>query len=112
MKKLISIMAILLMAGCATTTSGTVATKLPAVVDTVQGLAYQLDNVYAYLVAQKAIPDRLQQATLALASLDAVAPMIKAGAEALQGDKFNWAAFAVQAAVIVAKVMGYIVPML
>ena len=79
---------------------------------TAPGLAHQLDAVYAYLVAQKAVPDHLETATYALAALDAIAPMVQQGAEALQGDNINWVHFVMQAALTTAQVLGYVLPML
>lgn len=100
-------------AGCATTT-----TQKQNPLDTVQTiaitapvLAQQFNAVYAYLVAQKLIPDRTKEATLALAMMDRVAPLVQQGAEALKGDNFNWAAGVLQFALIVAQAMGYILPL-
>ncbi len=103
--------------GCAASTNGinpkpgdamaTVAT----VASTAPGLAQQLDNVYAFLVAQKAIPDNTAEATKALAALDAIAPMVQQEAQALAGDKFNWAQFVLQAAITTAQALGYILPL-
>jgi len=91
---------------------GAVMGKTVEIADTAQGLAHQLDDVYAFLVAQKAVPDHIQTATLALAALDAIAPMVQAGAASLEGDNFNWAAFVIKAAMITAQAIGYIIPLL
>jgi len=75
-------------------------------------LAKQFDAVYAFLVQQKFVPDHLQAATQALAAMDAVAPLVQAGAESLKGDNFNWASFVLQSALIVAQAMGYVLPLI
>jgi hypothetical protein len=75
-------------------------------------LARQLDGVYAYLVAQKLVPDNLAEATYALAALDAIAPMVQQGASALSGDNINWVQFVLQAALTTAQIMGYVAPLL
>jgi hypothetical protein len=108
-----------LLAGCVTEKAGTsqtstmsqVAAAVAQAAATAPELATQLDDVYAFLVAQKAVPDNTAEATKALAALDVIAPLVQKGAEALQGDNLNWAQFAVQSAVTVAKVMGYVLPL-
>jgi outer membrane murein-binding lipoprotein Lpp len=108
------LLAALLLGGCAGN-QGSKADPMATVVQvaaTAPGLAHQLDNVYAYLVTQKAVPDHLDAATKALAALDAIAPMVQQGAEALQGDNINWVQFVLQAAIVTAQVIGYIAPLL
>ena len=106
MKKLLTIGIILglTFTGCATPqktgqTMQTVAVTAPTI-------AYQLNEVYGTLVAAKAVPAYQEQATKALASLDAIAPMVMNQGAALAGDQFNWAAFVIQAAIAAVKVMG------
>lgn len=103
-----------LLAGCATTQGGTAnpMATVSQVAATALGLAQQLDNVYAFLVAQKAVPDHLAAATSALAALDAIAPMVQQGAAALSGDSINWVQFVMQAAITAAQVFGYVLPLL
>jgi len=111
MKSLVLIMsAALLLGGCANMGAGM--KGVSQVAATAPGLALQLDNVYAYLVAQKVVPDHTAEATKALAALDAIAPAIQQGANSLSGDKFNWAQFVVQAALTTAQVMGFVLPLL
>lgn len=94
--------------GCAGKPTATVA----QVAATAPGLAQQLDSVYAYLVAQKLVPDHTAAATQALAALDAVAPMVQQGATTLSGDNVNWVQFVMQAALTAAQIMGYVAPLL
>lgn len=115
MKKVLCLICVLAMAmGCASGAKkmGDAMPTVVKVADTVQSLAHQLDSVYAFLLAQKLVPDKRAEATAALAALDAIAPRVKAGAEELSGDNFNWAAFVVQAAILAAQVMGYVAPLL
>lgn len=113
MKKMaLLLVLVFLCGGCPSTKMGAAMPTVAKVADTVPGLAHQMDDVYAYLVAQKLVPDRCEAATQALAALDAVAPMVKAGAEALAGDKFNWAQFVIHSALIAAQIMGYVAPFL
>lgn len=92
------------LAGCADTkATGKV---ISGVALTAPTLAYALDDVYAALIAAKAIPDHQAEATKALASLDAIAPMVKAEGDNLAGDNFNWASFVVNAAMTAVKIMG------
>jgi hypothetical protein len=90
--------------GCATPQKTGAA--LQAVAVTAPTIAYQLNDVYKVLIAAKALPAYQAEATKALASLDAIAPMVQAQGAAIEGDKFNWASFVVQAAIAVAQVMG------
>jgi hypothetical protein len=90
--------------GCADTKA--TGTAISAVALTAPGLASALDNVYAALIAAKTIPDHQADATKALASLDAIAPMVQSQGAALSGDKFNWASFVIEAAMTAVKVMG------
>jgi hypothetical protein len=94
-----------LFCGCADTKAA--GAKISAAALTAPALAYALDDVYAVLIAAKAVPDHQAEATKALASLDAIAPMVQAQGAALAGDQFNWASFAISAAITVAQVMGY-----
>jgi hypothetical protein len=96
------------LAGCATGQMGAAMQTTVQVAQSAPGLARQLDGVYAYLVAQKAVPDHLAAATKALAALDAIAPLVQAGAASLQGDNFNWVQFVMQAALIAAQAIGYV----
>ncbi len=82
-------------------------TKISNVALTAPALAYALDDVYAVLIAAKAVPDNRIEATKALAALDVIAPMVKVQGDALAGDQFNWASFVISAAITTAKVMGY-----
>lgn len=104
-----------LVSGCASTgtqpTPGQAAATVAAVAQTAPVLARQFDAVYAYLVQQKLVPDHLATATKALAAMDAVAPLVQQGAQALQGDNFNWASFILQAALTTAQALGYILPL-
>lgn len=105
----------LALAGCAPEQQaqmGKAMSQVSRAAGTAQGLAHQLDNVYAFLVAQKAVPDNLDAATKALAALDAIAPTVQAGADELTGDKFNWAQFVINAAMVAAQVMGFAAPLL
>ena len=110
MKKPLTILAIMilslgLLAGCADTQAA--GRGLSAAALTAPTLAYALDDVYAALIEAKAVPEHRSQATRALASLDAIAPMVKAQGDNLAGDQFNWANFVVSAAITAAQVMGY-----
>ena len=110
MKKLWMILAVLilslsLVSGCADTQAA--GRGLAAAALTAPALGQTLDNVYAALIEAKAVPDHRDQATRALASLDAIAPMVQAQGAALAGDQFNWASFVISAAVTAAQVMGY-----
>lgn len=109
MKKSLALLAIMILIlplcfGCADTKATGAAVS--AVALTAPTLAYALDDVYAALIAAKAIPDHQAEATKALASLDAIAPMVQAQGAALAGDNFNWASFVISAAITAAKVMG------
>jgi hypothetical protein len=109
MKKIIALYAILILcagfgSGCANTKAA--GSTISAVALTAPDLAASLDNVYAALIAAKAIPDHQTEATKALASLDAIAPMVQAQGAALAGDQFNWASFVISAAMTAVKVMG------
>ncbi len=119
---LLTLLVIALGLGCApsATTNGTstnaaagnAMATVAQVAATAPGLAQQLNGVYAYLVAQKAVPDNLDLATMALQKLDEIAPVVQAGAEALnQPGKFDWAQAAIQLALTVAQVMGYVLPL-
>ncbi len=99
-------------AGCSTTKMGAIMPTVAKVATTGVGLAQQFEQLYAFMVAQKLVPDNLVEATKVLAAMDGVAPVVQAGAANLTGDKFNWVSFIVQAALIVAQVMGYVVPLL
>ena len=90
--------------GCATPqkTGATVA----ALAQTAPTLAYALDDVYAALIIAKAVPDYQTEATKALASLDAIAPMVHAQGAALAGDQFNWASFVINSAITLVKLLG------
>lgn len=98
--------------GCAPGQGKQMAGGVAQVAATTPGLAHQLDRVYAFLVAQKLIPDNRVEATRVLAALDAIAPMIQQGAAALTGDNINWVHFVLQAALTAAQVMGYVAPLL
>lgn len=111
MKKSLAVLAIMcmvfgLLSGCADTKAA--GAKISAAAVTAPTLASALDNVYAVLIAAKAVPDHQAEATKALASLDAIAPMVKAEGENLAGDKFNWASFVISAAITAVRVMGYL----
>ncbi len=106
-----------LLTGCASTKTGTSSpgdamSTVATVASTAPVLAQQFDDVYAYLVKQKLVPDHLDAASKALAAMDAVAPLVQQGAQALTGDNFNWAQFILQAALVAAQAMGYILPLL
>ena len=110
MKKLINLLVILILAaslfsGCADTQAA--GRGLAAAALTAPALGQSLDNVYAALIAAKAVPDHREKATLALAALDAIAPMVHAQGAALAGDQFNWASFVIAAAMTTAQVLGY-----
>jgi hypothetical protein len=100
----IVILAISLLCGCADTKAAGKA--ISGVALTAPTLAYALDDVYAALIAAKAVPDHRAEATKALASLDAIAPMVKEQGDNLAGDQFNWASFVISAAITAVKVMG------
>lgn len=100
-----AVLGLVLMAGCADAKAA--GAKISAAALTAPTLAYALDDVYSVLVAAKAVPDNQAAATKALASLDAIAPMVQAQGAALAGDQFNWASFVISAAITAAKVMGY-----
>jgi outer membrane murein-binding lipoprotein Lpp len=103
----------LMLTGCAAKQKTDVLNTVIKVADTIPGLTAQLDNVYAFLKAQKAIPHHLDLATQALQILDKIAPVVQAGAEALnQPGQFSWAQAAIQLALAVAQVMGYVAPLL
>jgi hypothetical protein len=112
---LLLIIAFGLVSGCASTGTNSNVSKAAATVATVAktapALARQFDAVYAYLVEQKLVPDHRDAATKALAAMDAVAPLVQAGAEQLTGDNFNWASFILQAALTTAQALGYILPL-
>jgi hypothetical protein len=110
MKKLLAVLAIMVLAGslcsgCADTKAA--GAKISAAALTAPALAAALDNVYAVLIAAKAVPDHQAEATKALASLDAIAEMVHEQGENLAGDNFNWASFVINAAIAAARVMGY-----
>ena len=110
MKKRIVFLAILILSlglfsRCADTKAA--GKTVSAVALTAPALADALDGVYAVLIEAKAVPDHRVQATLALASLDAIATMVHAQGAALAGDEFNWASFVISAAITAARVMGY-----
>ena len=112
MKKLLAVLAIIVLAGglfcgCASPFSSATGAKIAAAALTAPVLASALDDVYAVLIAAKAVPDHQAEATKALASLDAIAQMVHVEGENLNGDKFNWASFVINAAIAAAKVMGY-----
>jgi hypothetical protein len=77
--------------------------------DLVQGTLHSADSVYDYLVAQKAVPDNTNEATLALAALDVAVPILKGILDGVCKDdsEVNWVTFAVNSAVAVAKFFGY-----
>jgi hypothetical protein len=106
----------LLLAGCAAGQKGPASSQVAAnvaqVAATAPDLAHQLDSVYAFLVAQKAIPDNTAEATKALAALDTIAPMVQQGATALQGDNINWIQFVLEGAITAARIFGYVAPFL
>jgi hypothetical protein len=111
MKKIVILTLALSLAGCAgaTQTALTVATVSSAA----PVLAQQLDSVYAYLVQQKAVPDRLDMATQALQLLDKIAPVVQGGAEALtQPGKLDWVQAGIKVALAVAQVIGYVAPLI
>ena len=94
----------LLLTGCATPQqTGQV---LQTVAVTAPTIAYQLNDVYGTLIKAQAIPAHQETATKALASLDAIAPMVQQQGAALAGDQFNWASFVIQTAITAVKVMG------
>ena len=101
---LVLVMGLALMAGCADTKAA--GAKISAAALTAPTLGHALDDVYAVLIEAKAVPDHQAEATKALASLDAIAPMVQAQGAALAGDQFNWASFVISAAITAAKVMG------
>lgn len=106
---------LVMLAGCAGNQAkpGNAMATVATVAATAPGLAHQLDDVYAYLVSQKAVPDNLDKATLALQTLDKIAPVVQAGAEALsQPGQFSWVQAALQVALAVAQIMGYVAPLL
>ena len=90
--------------GCATPQK--TGTAMQTVAITAPIIAYQLNDVYKVLIAAQAIPAHQAEATKALASLDAIAPMVQAQGAALAGDDFNWASFVIQAAIAAVRVMG------
>jgi hypothetical protein len=98
------ILAVSLLCGCADTKATGAAVSVAAL--TAPALAHPLEIVYAALIAAQAVPDHRAEATKALASLDAIAPMVQAQGAALAGDEFNWASFVIQAAITAAQVMG------
>lgn len=107
-----------LLTGCPASTNGVkpspgdAMSTVATVASTVPVLAQQFADVYAFLVDQKLVPDHREAATAALAAMDAVAPKVQAGAESLTGDNFNWASFVLQSALVVAQIMGYVLPLL
>ena len=103
-KLLVLVLAIVMLAGCANTQSAGKYISTAGL--TAPQLAYALDDVYAALIAAKAIPDHQAEATKALAALDAIAPLVKSQGDALSGDQFNWVSFVIQAAITAVKVMG------
>lgn len=98
------LMALGLLSGCASLKAA--GPTISAVALTAPQLGTALDNVYAALISAKAMPDHQAEATKALASLDAIAPMVQAQGAALAGDQFNWASFVIDAAMTAVKVMG------
>ena len=101
---IVSVVAILATSGCATPQK--TGQTMQAVAVTAPVIAYQLNDVYKVLIAAQAIPAHQAEATKALASLDAIAPMVQSQGAALAGDQFNWASFVIQAAITAVKVMG------
>ncbi len=105
----------LMLTGCAGKQTGSpnqALNTVAAVATTAPALAAQLDSVYAYLAEQKAVPDHRDLATMALQKLDEVAPVIKAGAEALsEPGQTSWAQAALQLALVTAQALGYILPL-
>jgi len=114
LKGFLTAMLVLVFLGCATPQAGTAnpMATVAQVAATAPALAQHLDSVYAFLVAQKAVPDHLDAATKALATLDAIAPMVQQGADALKGDNVNWVQFVIQAAITAAQIFGYVAPLL
>lgn len=115
MKKLFSIILalslIFTVGGCASSNVNKAATTVATAAKTAPELAKQFNAVYDYLVEQKLVPDHRDAATKALAAMDAVAPLVQQGAEQLTGDNFNWASFVLQSALVIAKTMGFILPL-
>jgi len=113
---ILAIFLIAALSGCASTGANSnvskAATTVATLAKTAPELARQFDAVYAYLIDQKLVPDHRDAATKALAAMDAVAPLVQAGAEQLTGDNFNWASFVLQSALVIAKTMGYVLPLL
>jgi hypothetical protein len=116
---IITLLSLLLLTGCAGSQGkpvGDVAGAVVQVAADAPTLAKQLNDIYAYWVAQKAIPDHTAEATRVLAALDAIAPMVQQAAQgvkdALGGDRINWVQFVIQAAITTAQILGYVAPQL
>ncbi len=108
-------MCVVLCSGCSWFTPGQMGnamTTLNQVANTAPALAVQLDDVYKFLIAQKLVPNNQVAATKALAALDMIAPIVKDNTTELKGDKFNWVQFSISAAITIAKVLGYVAPLL
>ncbi|MCL4504102.1 MAG: hypothetical protein M1438_19945 [Deltaproteobacteria bacterium] len=76
-------------------------------------LARQLDAVYEFWAAQKALPDKRDLATQILQKLDEIAPTVQAGATALsQPGKLGWCQAAIQVALATAQILGFVAPLL
>lgn len=95
----------------AKSTAGHVAAVIDAAIPNVQTAAYLLDDVYAFLVKEKLVGDHTILATKALAGLDQIAPVVHNSASTVSGDKFNWVTFVLQAAIAIAQILGYVLPL-
>ena len=86
-----------------------VCTTIEQVAAAAPAVAAQLDAVYNFLVQVKAVPNQMQKASVVLAQLDAVAPMVQQAAQgvATQPNDFAKAQVAIAGAVQIATQLGY-----
>jgi hypothetical protein len=102
--------------GCSTTQQAQFNKVLTQICTTVKevaaaapAVAAQLDAVYAFLVQIKAVPNNTAQASVVLAQLDAIAPMVQQAAQGVstQPTAFGQAQVAIAGAVQIATQLGF-----
>jgi outer membrane murein-binding lipoprotein Lpp len=86
-----------------------VCTTVEEVAAAAPAVAQQLDAVYAFLVQVKAVPNNMAKASVVLAQLDQVAPMVQSAAQgvATAPNDFGKAQVAIAGAVQIATTLGY-----
>jgi hypothetical protein len=86
-----------------------ICTTVEEVAATAPAVAAQLDAVYAFLVQVKAVPNNMAKASVVLAQLDQVAPMVQSAAQgvATAPNDFGKAQVAIAGAVQIATTLGF-----